>query len=783
MAVNDGAEVAQTIANDIPETLREEDIHILPLVNLLARRGYFHKDHQRIPYAEISAGTLLTPRSIDDASILFKVVDGSFCTEEKLSSDLKKYLDRKHGSTCLKELRAELGVEPDCIVRILKDHFPAIHVLPNDTVLTPESLESMIKTFFDRISQKCLVTEMSKDLNLPVDFLESQLAGEGTPSGFEIRRQDNGYKVIVTERYLEEFSSSLVAFLSTVEEPISVKDLSSTRGWEYSWAMEILKDASLTKLPGKLHGDKFEPDIYVKKQGHAILESYNINGYITAASCTTFKVLFSQVKEIVSDADGDAIILEHLIVCPGVVMAPITASLEETIESEHWLDLQLVLNPDLNSFPEEARNLLQSYVLEGLEKVERPGFLFLSKDAALYISHGMLTKLDTLVLPPLVAPYASHTAQQVLTKVANQPSYAESVVIEVDQLRGEISAAILLANPDMAEWAREVGAPAKVALNAASTHLVDFGDFRDKCQRRLQAELRRLRSTSISQVTLSLEEAQLSFEKAGCFAAACYCVQLTSRFLLYAAKNEIEQPKLEELQEEALRGPCMDFCRRITEFSLLKHEIKGGTFTFGDENENLDVGTSPYFCSQVNTSRLEYPRISLACEANDKQLEPNSVLKEVIPGSVGVCLQMFWTLVTGRDFDAFLTYAEENCYTVSGFPFKKLDKKAEKQFFASRHVRLANELCNATDARSILDLTVALTYQRVKNQFVYGDSLKSTTLNLLCRERKVSGDIASDLRALAELVATGEVPDGNLLLRVKTFGLDEKGLKSKGKPS
>jgi hypothetical protein len=51
--------------------------------------------------------------------------------------------------------------------------------------------------------------------------------------------------------------------------------------------------------------------------------------------------------------------------------------------------------------------------------------------------------------------------------------------------------------------------------------------------------------------------------------------------------------------------------------------------------------------------------------------------------------------------------------SICGIPFKKLDKKSEKQYLSSRRQELTTRLKAAVDADQVLELTVLLLFQQV----------------------------------------------------------------------
>lgn len=112
-----------------------------------------------------------------------------------------------------------------------------------------------------------------------------------------------------------------------------------------------------------------------------------------------------------------------------------------------------------------------------------------------------------------------------------------------------------------------------------------------------------------------------------------------------------------------------------------------------------------------------------------------------------------------------------------GLVFKKLDKKSEKQFLFRRRQELCKLLQETSDPRKILNLVVALIFQKVKNMVVMVDS-NDKILDLLCSERKVDGEVAKLLRGLAGLLDQSNMPSPALLQAVKECGLGKTAISS-----
>lgn len=67
--------------------------------------------------------------------------------------------------------------------------------------------------------------------------------------------------------------------------------------------------------------------------------------------------------------------------------------------------------------------------------------------------------------------------------------------------------------------------------------------------------------------------------------------------------------------------------------------------------------------------------------------------------------------------DSFVPIIETSFHssTICGLPFRKLDKKSEKQVMFSRRQELTKALEQAVEGKLVLDLTVMLLFQQVSS--------------------------------------------------------------------
>jgi E3 UFM1-protein ligase 1 len=333
--------------------------------------------------------------------------------------------------------------------------------------------------------------------------------------------------------------------------------------------------------------------------------------------------------------------------------------------------------------------------------------------------------------------------------------------------------------------------------------------FQKKCERAVGAELKRLESEKNSKATLSRKDAaakvrsiEAAFEDA--FVTLCYLIQAQAKFITFASSLEFfDEDATEILKNEFLEGPCADLTSRVTQQCLFKEE-QDALFTFSHpdcpkDQKNVEEKRMglPEYCSSVDTACRRYPQTFLSCPP---PRDPLPVLRESFSGNIGIALSRQWILCGGECYkggiikvaddgegdqseevlhvrrgnvDGFVSHVEENSLTLCGLPFKKLDKKSEKNFLFSRKQQLLALLSAATDPTIILEYTIMILFQHVRQLVVSGSLLRGPILSALSGERKIPEPVASALQELNAAIESGgtAASDETLLTLIKECGM------------
>lgn len=330
----------------------------------------------------------------------------------------------------------------------------------------------------------------------------------------------------------------------------------------------------------------------------------------------------------------------------------------------------------------------------------------------------------------------------------------------------------------------------------------------EQCQRAVSAELQRLESEKNSKAKMSRKDAaakvrsvEAAFQDA--FITLCYLIQAQAKSIAFFANLEdcFDEGSMEISKNEFLQGPCADLTSRITQHCLFQEEAHDdGMFTFvhptqQDKNERNSSGL-PRHCADVATTSRHYPESYLS---SLPPREPLPVLRESFSGNTGIVLSKMWILCGGECYrggvrtisndeegvdsvhvrpgnvDTFLSFAAENCLTLCGLPYKKLDKKAEKSLLFARKQQL-NSLLASTDAAAdpicVLEYTVMILFQQVRSLIVSGSMLRGPIIEALSRERKIPDSVAKALILLNEMIEDdSKAVNGELVSLVKECGL------------
>lgn len=718
---------------------------------------------------------------------------GTYLTLNRFDEHLLAELDCL-GQLSIGEAAVLLGVGEEVIKASIKRIVanPKAPILQVDqNLLTDKYLRVSVQRLVHRLDVdhggRRLLSSLAEELKLPssTDAIRQRL-----PRTVRERTQHNGSLVVVTDAYTRRLQSRVQGAFLALHRPTVIEQWASDHEVEPRWVRDIV--AGL-ELPGELHGDTYIPSSFQSALEHSVKDLFAAGGFCTDDQCHALGVLPSQMRGILVEAYPSALVLKHSVVHPDMLVSMLQEALTEAKES--WLNLGTLLPDALLAHEDDVRTLLIDHVLADDETA---GALQVGPGGALFMSKTMIDTVAMEQITELVQPFAKKVAEEmdrapVMTadplltakekrkakkssKASTTPSPRhcdEQTVVPIDQI---VQAATAL-RPDLAVIDQDL-----LARLCQQAFVTD--DFVAACERAVQAEVERLAAdraararTSRKDSATRMQDITVSFEDASCFATACYMVQGMAAFVEYVeapdeSMDEDRKEALARVKQDFLQGYCAEFTRRITEYCLFKNEVDEDIFWF-----SLDGNLSNY-CSPVDLANRETPAIRLSCvhDENGKARDPLPTLRELLPTTVGTALARQWILLGSEcycggskpgDLDAFLSHVEENTLTICGLPFKKLDKKAKKQFLNSRRQLLLQLLADQKDPGVVLDLTVMLLFQLVKNHVVFGSHLRGFILQALLKERKISDEDRELLQELALVLDEGVDVDPGLVRNLK----------------
>jgi len=496
--------------------------------------------------------------------------------------------------------------------------------------------------------------------------------------------------------------------------------------------------------------------------------------------------------------------------------------IDESIHSESFVDLSSHF-PD--GVPEsDMRILIEEYVFPLLNEGAMSGSLIIDDGEALFFSRGMIEQIQTNLIPAVIESYAKDQAKILMDatlEMTNQETHNETkanrkscrAVKKNSKVKEERKR---FKRSDWEDTCNTI--PIASVASAIADYYSDLSDIQDnfdrkkdssiepswdndccgplycfcqivirnvqferECASAIRAEMDRLAATTIrnrKQGAAKFKSIEESFEES--FKAACQFLQVLAKQTRYMINHpETDDDTATVLVEDWLSGCGTDFSRRITEYCLFKHDVEEKTFAF--QKDGID---SADFCfySEPDIGRLGFSRSFLHCPQSEdmKVKNPLKVLRDRLPGSVGVGLAKMWSLTGGNNyhggtrtgnFNLFLQHIEDSCLSICGIPFKMIDKKAEKGILFARRKNMQNALEKTSSIQEIFRLSVALLYQKVKTLAACGNEIESSILQALVRDKKISEEISALFLECSQLIKHKSAAPEDFVEHIKACGL------------
>ena len=749
------------------EAKKEEEVKLteeqaVALMDILLARGYFHKDGPTThPQAWNDPVSPAVEKS--SCSLVIQNNQAQYVTLDHLQDKLMDFMQTS-GSCTRIEAASQLDLDPDVFAARILTQLPRTDdlILLSDRIMSQKFVENTalkVKTQLDE--QGCLtVSSLAHTFHWSTDECRRFLGQRLAENGVEERRNDTGMFVFCTKSYLEQLEISVQEILSQSQEIVNLSSMCQKMKWETSWVTDIVHH-KIDELPGIIRGQDFIPTAYRKAQEQIAIDHYTTNGYVTTTICAAVDLLPNQLKAFLQSKFPDCIVLNDSIIDYSAVGVPLEALVQEANASF----AELRPPPDLLNFASDVQDLVERHVFPNSNNAA--GTLTVTLERVLFVSQFMMDDIQNNVLPLLVDPViTARAAEMEKKKNANHN-------IDVDEEEWEKH---LIATDIVVESLMDKYPTLQVLPHDGDDNIVEkfvetnvlTEEWQGDCRQALQAEVTRLEATRAKQsgIISHTSTAEVAFEDPSCFAAACIVIQMQAKFLEYAEKIGMEEASRTILEKEVLEGCCKDLVRRLTLYLLDKYEVVDSVVTFETDGKGTELSS---YCTPVDTTVRRYPVLTVKYPLDDDgKVRPLAeALIESIPIQAGTALA---ELGEASSVKEFLQVAEENCLTICGIPFRKIDKKSEKSFLAQRRQRLMDLLQASKDPRDVLELCIMLIYQSIKNQAVSGSLLPSAILEKLTLERKVSAPVGEALMSLSQSLDSSSI-DHDLVERVRACGL------------
>uniref|UniRef100_A0A673JUA4 E3 UFM1-protein ligase 1 n=1 Tax=Sinocyclocheilus rhinocerous TaxID=307959 RepID=A0A673JUA4_9TELE len=233
------------------------------------------------------------------------------------------------------------------------------------------------ETYLDRLAEEVNdklqeagqvnIAELCKMYDLPGDFLTEEL---NSRLGRAIHGQIDQYNrgVIFTQAFLSRHKACICGLFSAITRPTQINNLLNLYGFQENLMYSVLEElVNSGRLKGSVVGGRqdkaiYIPDIYSKAQSSWVESFLKQNGYLEFEALTRLGIPdpVSYIKKRFKSSK----LLFLKSACVGrAIIDQLEASVEETINSATWVDLQPMIP---SSLLEEDVGILLNEVLRGM---------------------------------------------------------------------------------------------------------------------------------------------------------------------------------------------------------------------------------------------------------------------------------------------------------------------------------------------------------------------------------------------------------------------------------
>lgn len=581
------------------------------------------------------------------------------------------------------------------------------------------------ETYLDRLAEEVNdklqeagqvnIAELCKTYDLPGDFLTEEL---NSRLGRVIHGQIDQYNrgMIFTQAFLSRHKACICGLFSAITRPTQINNLLNLYGFQENLLYSVLEEqVNSGRLKGSVVGGRqdksiYIPDIYSKAQSTWVESFLKQNGYLEFEALTRLGIPdpVSYIKKRFKSSK----LLFLKTACVGrAIIDQLEASVEETINSATWVDLQPMIPSSLS---EEDVGILLNEVLRGMNVQSSARLLSTCVVSEKFIT-GCIALFDDIM------------QQKAQKEVKNNPVF----LITEDDVK---QASVLLESSASSKKDKRDERRKKTSEGSGSVKGGGGGNAREIRIRKTKKKGRREedsdeetkhtsqgRNKQGDMSFLSVEEITEVLEEKVCD---------SSEEMLQELAEQIQRP-LSKMYQEVVSAAFMSTSSaraggsRKKNMKDLQEEINNlynnirlfekGTKIFSDEtqatiakhvlktictdatNVLLSFVAAEHMTSDSSTAITSEIRLKILGKLSDEVKSPLMKLHNSLNGK------------TIEDFLSCLEMSTEEC----GLLLKKGDKKRERQALFVHRQALLEQLKDTEDPALVLHLTSVLLFQNV----------------------------------------------------------------------
>uniref|UniRef100_A0A8C1CRG0 E3 UFM1-protein ligase 1 n=1 Tax=Cyprinus carpio carpio TaxID=630221 RepID=A0A8C1CRG0_CYPCA len=535
------------------------------------------------------------------------------------------------------------------------------------------------------------IAELCKTYDLPGDFLTELNSRLGRVIQGQIDQYNRG--VIFTQAFLSRHKACICGLFSAITRPTQINNLLNLYGFQenlmYSVLEELVKSG---RLKGSVVGGRqdkaiYIPDIYSKAQSSWVESFLKQNGYLEIEALTRLGIP-DPVNYIKRRFKSSKLLFLKSACVGRAIIDQLEASVEETINSATWVDLQPMIPSSLS---EEDVGILLNEVLRGMNVQSSARLLSTCVVSEKFIT-GCIALFDDIM------------QQKAQKEVKNNPVF----LITEDDVK---QASVLLESSASSKKDKRDERRKKATEGSGSVKGSGGGNAREIRIRKAKKKGRR-EEDSDEETTHTSQGINLAF------ISSCLFLKQHINMLIYHTDVCLYLP-LSKMYQEVVSAAFMSTSSagaggsRKKNMKDLQEEINNlynnirlfekGTKLFSDETQaTIAKHVLKTVCTDATNVLLSF--VAVEHMTSDSS---TAITSEVQPSAIPKTSFFFYHLQAIEDFLSCLETSAEEC----GLLLKKGDKKRERQALFVHRQALSEQLRDTEDPALVLHLTSVLLFQ------------------------------------------------------------------------